>query len=253
MGRVSTRRNYTGERSLNREAMDLQNGPQVLGVIDDVVLVDRLDRELFGRGFAMSKAATAAQARKLMNRLNPDVMLIDAAFSDEPAASVCRCVRKRDPDIVIIILAADARQEERLLGFEAGADDYLTEPFEYRELVARMKAKLKRSRRFRKCPSIEVDEFRIDPSCQEASYAGHKLALRPKEFAILAVMASSPGAIWTRTELAREVWWPESVKSLHTIDVHVHGARGALARHSSHEFIRSVHGVGFCFVPDRTG
>ncbi|MGB3680937.1 MAG: response regulator transcription factor [Rubrobacteraceae bacterium] len=254
MDRVPTRRNYTEERSLDREAKDRQNSPRVsprvLAVADDVVLVDRLDYELSGQDFTINNAATYDQARRLINRMNPDVLLVDAALSDEPAASVCRQVRGRHPEIVIIILAADARQEERLLGFEAGADDYLTAPFDYRELVARMKAKLKRSRRPRKCQTIEVDKFRIDPGCQEAGYAGHELALRPKEFAILAAMASSPGTIWTRTELAREVWWPESVKSLHTVDVHVHGVRAALARHSSHEFIRSVHGVGFCFVPD---
>ena len=253
MGRVSTRRSYTEERTLDREAMDLQRSSEVLAVVDDVMLMDRLDHELFGQGFAINNATTYAQAGRLMNRLTPDVMLIDAAFSDEPAASVCRHVRRRDPEIVIIILAADASEGEKLLGFEAGADDYLTTPFVYRELVARMNTKLRRSRRFRKRQTIEVDDLRIDFSRHEASLAGRTLVLRPKEFAILAALASSPGKIWTRTELAREVWWPESVKSLHTIDVHVRWTRVALARYSSHEFIRSVHGVGFCFVPDTPG
>ena len=229
-----------------------QDSLEVLAVGNSLAMTEKLEYELFRQGFDMNRATTYAQTRRLMDRLKPDVVLIDAAFSDEPAVNVCRLARIRDPEVVIIMLADDVSRA-KLPAFEAGADDYLTAPFVYRELVARMNAKLKRSRRFRERKTIKVDDLRIDLSCHEASFAGHKLALRPKEFAILAALASSPGTIWTRPELAREVWWPESVKSLHTIDVHVHGTRVTLARHSSHEFIQTVHGVGFCFVPNRPG
>ncbi len=220
---------------------------------DNAAFADELDYALLGQNFAINRAVTYNQARILMNQLQPDVLLIDGALSDRPAADVCGRVRDRDPEVVVIVLAADASAEEKLLGFEAGADDYLTSPFGYWELAARMNAKLRRSRRYKKRQMVEVGYLRIDPIRHEASLAGHELALRPKEFAILAALASSPRTTWTREELAREVWWPERLKSLHTIDVHVHGTRLALARHSSHGFIRNVPGVGFRFVPEYPG
>jgi DNA-binding response OmpR family regulator len=229
---------------------------EILIVEDDAVILDALGYNLARQGFGVQKATSGAEALKLARKLRPDLILLDVMLPGESGIRVCERIRKDDQEVMIVMITAKDAEEDKVRGFEAGADDYVTKPFGMKELVARINANLKRSvaslgTRGR---ILETGDLWLDTKNFTAYTKGEPLGLRLKEFGLLAALATRPGELKSREELAKEVWGHAAVGSSRTIDVHIRRIRAALAeKKSDYEYIHTVRGLGYRFEPRPKG
>jgi DNA-binding response OmpR family regulator len=179
--------------------------------------------------------------------MRPDLILLDVMLPGESGIEVCERIRERDQDVVIVMVTAKDAEEDKVRGFEAGADDYVTKPFSMKELVARINANLKRSEAGQRGKVIEAGDLQLDTKNFTAHVGGEPLDLRLKEFELLVALASAPGELKSREELAKEVWGHAGVGSSRTIDVHIRRIRAALEERSSYQYIHTARGLGYRF------
>lgn len=220
---------------------------EILIVEDDEVIMGTLAYNLSRQGFGVSKATTSAEALRLARKLRPDLILLDLMLPGESGIRVCESIREQDRDVVIIMVTAKDTEEDVVRGFEAGADDYVTKPFSMKELDARISANLKRSEAGQRGRVLEAGDLHIDTKNFKAYVGEDLLPLRLKEFELLVALASAPGELKSREELAKEVWGHAGVGSSRTIDVHIRRIRAALAERSSYEFVHTARGLGYRF------
>ena len=220
---------------------------EILIVEDDLSILNTLAYNLTRQGFGVQKATNGTEALKLARKHRPNLILLDIMLPGESGIQVCERIREEDRDVVIIMVTAKDAEEDKVRGFEAGADDYVTKPFGMKELVARINANLKRSTLSWGAHGriIEAGELWLDTKNFTARLRGEPLPLRLKEFELLAALASQPGELKSREDLAKEVWGHAGVGSSRTIDVHVRRLRATLEGKSSHEYIHTVRGVGY--------
>src|ERR687894_244977 len=182
--------------------------PEILIVEDDAVILNALAYNLGRQGFVAHEASDGAEALKLSRQLRPDLILLDLMLPGEDGIRVCEKMRRDDSNVVVIMVTAKDAEKDKVRGLEAGADDCVTKPFGMDELVARINANLKRSG----IPPgvrgkvIEVGDMWLDTKNFTARIRGEPLSLRLKEFEILSALASRPGELKSREELAKEVW-----------------------------------------------
>ena len=233
---------------------------EVLIVEDDPVILNTLTYSLSRAGFSVTRATTGNEAIRHARKLRPDLILLDImlpGFPEDSGIEVCEYIRGRDREVVIVMITARDAEEDKVRGFEAGADDYVTKPFGNKELIARINANLKRSRTASgpggRGRVLEIGELALDTKNFTASVNGERLELRLKEFELLAALASSPGELKSREELAREVWGHAGVGSSRTIDVHIRRVRAALSEKSDYNYIQTVRGRGYRFEPHPDG
>jgi DNA-binding response OmpR family regulator len=198
-------------------------------------------------GFGVSQATNGADALRAARRSRPDLILLDIMLPGESGVEVCERIRQRDQGVVIVMITAKDSEEDKVRGFEAGADDYVTKPFGMKELVARINANLKRSETGSRGKVIEAGDLQLDTKNFTAHAAGEPLELRLKEFELLAALASTPGELRSREELAKKVWGHAGVGSSRTIDVHIRRIRAALEQKSAYEYVHTAHGLGYRF------
>jgi DNA-binding response OmpR family regulator len=224
--------------------------PEILIVEDDVVILETLAYNLTRQGFGVQKATNGAEALKLTRKLRPDLILLDLMLPGESGIRVCERIRQEDQEVVIIMITAKDAEEDKVKGFEAGADDYVTKPFGAKELIARINANLKRSTSppGARGRILEAGDLSLDTKNFTARVEGEPLNLRLKEFELLAALAARPGELKSREELAKEVWGHAGVGSSRTIDVHVRRIRAALAKKSDYDYIHTVRGLGYRFA-----
>ena len=212
-------------------------------------LVEALERE----GFDTAVSATAGESLGLAERLKPDLVLLDVMLPDGSGFDVCRELRARSR-VPIIMLTARGEETDRVAGLELGADDYVVKPFSARELVARVRAVLRRAAESgeRRADGVtEIGELRIDPGRRTATFRGTELELSRKEFDLLRLLAENAGSVVTRERLIDEVWDTNWFGSTKTLDVHVSGLRKKLEdAPSTPRYIHTVRGVGFRFASD---
>jgi DNA-binding response OmpR family regulator len=223
--------------------------PEILIVEDDATILNALAYNLGRQGFVAHKASDGAQGLKLTRQLRPDLILLDLMLPGEDGIRVCERIRRDDPNTVIIMVTAKDSERDKVRGLEAGADDYVTKPFGMRELVARINANLKRSGipPGARGKVIEVGDLWLDPKNFTARLRGEPLSLRLKEFEILMALASRPGELKSREDLAKEVWGHAGVGASRTIDVHIRRLRATLGGKSDYDYIRTVRGLGYRF------
>jgi DNA-binding response OmpR family regulator len=226
---------------------------EILIVEDDVVILNTLSYNLKRQGFEVHKATTGAEALKAARKLRPHLILLDLMLPGESGIQVCEKIREHDQEVVIVMITAKDAEQDKVRGFEAGADDYVTKPFSMKELLARINANLRRSSSLAS-PSprgkiLEFGDLWLDTKNFAAYLKGeHLMNLRLKEFEVLAALASKPGELKSREELAKEVWGDAGVGDLRTIDVHIRRIRAALAeKKSEHEYLHTVRGLGYRF------
>ena len=199
-------------------------------------LVDGLRRE----GFDVDRAATGAAA--LDESLHPDLVLLDLRLPDVDGLDVCRALRARSA-VPIIVVTARGEESDRVVGLELGADDYVVKPFGSRELIARIRAVMRRtSARPHDDGPLRVGDLVVDPRARRAQLGARELELTPKEFDLLTALASDAGAAISRRRLLEEVWETTWYGSSKTIDVHVASLRRKLGDPG---LIETVRGVGF--------
>ena len=227
---------------------------EILIVEDDEVIMGTLAYNLSRAGYGVSQATTAAEALMLARKMRPDLILLDIMLPGESGIELCERIRELDEEVVIVMITAKDSEEDKVRGFEVGADDYVTKPFGMKELKARINANLKRSETGHRGRVIEAADLQLDTKNYTARIKGEPLDLRLKEFELLAALAAAPGELKSREELAKEVWGHAGVGSSRTIDVHIRRIRAALEERSSYEYIHTARGLGYRFeVKSRTG
>ena len=227
---------------------------RLLLVEDERRITAPLVSALESEGFETHVAETAAESLELAARVRPDLVLLDLMLPDGSGFDVCRQLRA-DSEVPIIMLTARGEESDRVAGLELGADDYMVKPFSARELVARIRAVLRRvSRRGDgSAPGpLEVGEVRLDPAAHSATLGGKPLELTRKEFQLLELLMRNAGVVVTRERLLDEVWDVSWFGSTKTLDVHVGAVRRKLGDDSSApRYLHTVRGVGFRFASGR--
>ena len=212
---------------------------KVLIVEDEDAIAEPLAEGLVREGFDVSRVATGEGA---LEAPEPDLFLLDLRLPDVDGYTVCRRLRERC-DTPIIMITAKGEEIDRVLGLDLGADDYLVKPFGFRELLARIRAV---TRRVRSQPDdrrpLRVGDLEVDRRTRQVRVAGEEVALTPKEFDLLALLASDPGGVVTRHKLLDEVWDTHWYGPTKVIDVVVASLRKKLG---NPEWIETVRGVGF--------
>jgi DNA-binding response OmpR family regulator len=220
---------------------------ETLIVEDDEVIMGTLAYNLSRQGFGVKGVTTGAEALRTARKLRPDLILLDLMLPGESGIEVCERIRELDEDVVIVMVTAKDAEDDKVRGFEAGADDYVTKPFGMKELVARINANLKRTETGGRGKIIEAGDLQLDTKNFTARAGGEPLDLRLKEFELLAALASAPGELKSREELAKEVWGHAGVGTSRTIDVHIRRIRAALEARSSYQYIHTARGLGYRF------
>jgi len=212
---------------------------KVLVVEDDDAIAEPLVAGLEREGFDVARVSTAAAA---LAAPPADLVLLDLGLPDGHGFEVCRQLRTRS-SVPIIILTARDDEIDRVAGLELGADDYVVKPFGFRELVARIRAVTRRTA----TPAVasgpqRIGELEIDRRSHRIYLAGDELALTPKEFDLLSLLAVDPGAMVTRRDILAEVWEPHWYGTSKTVDVHIASLRKKLG---NPDWIETSRGVGF--------
>jgi two-component system response regulator RegX3 len=224
----------------------------ILLVEDEASIREPLGEILRSEGFETLVASTAGEAVE-QARNDPDLVLLDVMLPDGSGLDVCRELRRRS-QVPIIMLTARGEEADRVVGLELGADDYVVKPFSGRELVARVRAVLRRVAAPESPDErpLEVGPVRLEPARREVTLEAERLELSRKEFDLLHLLMRNAGSVVTRERLIDEVWDTNWFGSTKTLDVHVSGIRRKLRDDPSRpRFIHTVRGVGFRFsAPD---
>jgi len=228
---------------------------KVLVVDDEPNLVELVKGYLEHEGFDVVLAMDGPSAVDSARTLRPDVIILDLMLPGIDGLEVCRRVRQFS-DAYILMLTARVEEIDRIVGLEVGADDYLIKPFSPRELIARVKAMLRRPRSPSSAPAdspapLAFGELIIDETRHEVTKLGELVALTPREFALLATLAAQPGRVFTRAQLLERVWGTEYYDE-HVVDVHVANLRHKLGDDAKQgPLLQTVRGVGYRFSAPR--
>jgi DNA-binding response OmpR family regulator len=223
----------------------------VLAIEDDPAILRGLSDNLRFEGYEVFTAADGETGYNLQRQHKPDLIVLDLMLPRMSGFELCRKLRGEGVHTPILMLTARSEEPDRVLGLDLGADDYVTKPFSVRELMARVRALLRRSQPRSDLPNeLRFGGVEVDFLSYEARCNGTPVEMTRKEFAILRYLASRGGEVVSRDDLLNEVWGYESYPSSRTVDNHVASLRAKLERNSPEpEHIRTVHGVGYKFVP----
>jgi two-component system, OmpR family, alkaline phosphatase synthesis response regulator PhoP len=216
-------------------------------VVDDERNVTQLVRlYLSSDGFRVETATNGQEALEKAHQVRPDLIVLDLGMPGMDGWEACRRLRA-ESDVPIIMLTARTDDVDKIVGLELGADDYLTKPFNPRELVARIKAVLRRYHAGKQTGRmVELDGLQIDSDGREVRVNGGLVDLRPKEFDLLITLARSPGVVFDRERLIHLVWGYDYVGDTRTVDVHIAGLRDKLE--GANVRIQTVWSVGYKLV-----
>jgi len=215
--------------------------PRLLVVEDDHDLRSLLRRGLVEEGFDVTAVGDGAGALAEAGS-DPDVLVIDIGLPDADGRDVCQALRARGSQAPVLFLTARDALTDRLSGFSAGGDDYLTKPFHFGELVARLRALLRRSGAD---PGMEVGGLRLDPVTHAVHRGEARESLTPTEFRLLAALAARPDTVVRRIDLVRAAWPDGAIVHDNTLDQYIARLRRKLRELESDAAITTVHGVGY--------
>jgi two-component system alkaline phosphatase synthesis response regulator PhoP len=222
----------------------------ILIVDDEPEIVRGLEDNLRFEGYATLSASNGAEALAIAGREALDLILLDVMMPAMSGWDVCRQLRRQGMDVPIIMLTARAEEADRVQGLELGADDYVTKPFSLRELLARVRAVLRRPGPREKFDEFAFGEVRVRRRARQVVRAGREIALTRKEFDLLVYFIEHRGEIVTRDRLLDEVWGYEQFPTTRTVDTHVLRLRQKLEGDPERPaFILTVHRQGYRFAP----
>jgi DNA-binding response OmpR family regulator len=230
------------------------SGGTILVVEDHKATRTFLADNLSADGYELLEADCVAAGQHLIATGFPDLAIIDLGLPDGDGLALLRQVRDADrvsshidPDLPLLVLSGRASELDRLRGFARGCDDYVIKPFNYHELLARVRALLWRSSQRPRLGRIRVGSLELDPVARQVWVAGEPVVLSKKEYALLRALASEPTRVFTREELLRGVWGFRSMGATRTLDSHAHRLRTKI-NHGEERFVINVWGVGYRLV-----
>ncbi|MBI5699971.1 response regulator [Candidatus Saganbacteria bacterium] len=223
---------------------------KLLIIEDEKDIVQALEYNLKKEGFAVSKAYDGLQGLKLARELSPDLIILDLMLPGLDGLELCRTIKREPPteNIPVIMLTAKGSETDKVVGLEVGADDYITKPFSMRELIARVRAVLKRYGKKSKIVQarLKFTDLTIDAEKHEVLASGKPVDLTAKEFSLLQFLAENQGRVFSRERLLDQVWGIEASIETRTVDVHIRRLREKLGKAGKR--LITLRGVGYKFV-----
>jgi two-component system phosphate regulon response regulator PhoB len=221
--------------------------PSVLVVEDEPAQREVLAYNLEAEGFRVRRAENGEEAMLLVDEDAPDVIVLDWMLPNVSGIEVCRRLKMR-PDtrnVPIIMLSARSEEVDRVRGLETGADDYVVKPYSVIELMARIRAQLRRTRPASVGERLEFDDIVLDAETHKVFRGDKLLKLGPTEFRLLSTFMEKPGRVWSREHLLDRVWGRDIYVDTRTVDVHIGRLRKALCQHGGTDPVRTVRGAGY--------
>jgi two-component system phosphate regulon response regulator PhoB len=221
--------------------------PLILVVEDEAPLVTLLRYNLEGAGFEVTDAADGEEALISIAERKPDLILLDWMLPLVSGLEVCRQIRRKPEtrDIPIIMLTARGEEEDRIRGLDNGADDYITKPFSPSELLARVRAILRRTRPALSTEVLRYDDLTMDIASHRVARGSRQIHLGPTEFRLLRYLLEHPGRVFSREQLLDAVWGHDVYVEPRTVDVHIRRLRQALNGRNEQDLIRTVRAAGY--------
>jgi len=223
--------------------------PRILVVEDEPAIREMIAYTLVHENFEVQEAETASDAHQLITEETPDLILLDWMLPGESGLEYARRLRRDDytSGIPIIMLTARAEENDKVNGLNSGADDYVTKPFSPRELVARIKALIRRSTPLADDSVMQSGDLRLDPASHRVTINKEEIEMGPTEFRLLHFFMSTPDRVFSRGQLLDRVWGTNSFVEERTVDVHILRLRKALNQHGYDRYIQTVRGAGYRF------
>lgn len=225
-------------------------GNKILVVEDDPNLLSALKYSLQEEGYDVVIAADGAEAVDTARNVRPDLVILDLMLPKMSGFEVCRILRK-DMTVPIFILTAKTEEADKIVGLEIGADDYMTKPFSMRELIARVRAMLRRVKMTEQPPAeekplLKVNDLVIDLARHRVTLRGTELGLTPKEFDLLAFLIKNKGLVFNREQLLEKVWGYDYAGSTRTVDVHIRWLRQSIETDPQNpKHLVTIRGTGY--------
>tara|TARA_R110002012_G_scaffold319512_1_gene540450 strand:+ start:216 stop:905 length:690 start_codon:yes stop_codon:yes gene_type:complete len=221
--------------------------PQVLLVEDEPAQREVLAYNLEAEGFEVRRAEDGEEAMLLVSEAAPDLVILDWMMPLMSGIEVCRQLKTRESTrhIPVIMLSARSEEVDTVRGLETGADDYVIKPYNLRELMARVRTQLHRTRPAAAGALLSFDDIQLDPERHRVSRAGSELKLGPTEYRLLTTLLEKPGRVFSRDQLLDHVWGRDIYVDTRTVDVHIARLRKALTREGGGDPIRTVRGAGY--------
>jgi DNA-binding response OmpR family regulator len=223
---------------------------RVLVVEDEAAILQGLRDNLEFEGYEVFTALDGVAGLEQFRKHDPHLIVLDLMLPRLSGYELCRKLRAEGVNTPILMLTARGEEADRVLGLDLGADDYVTKPFSVRELMARVRALLRRTASGSGLPNeLEFDDVRVDFTRYEATRSGRKVELTRKEFGLLRLLAAKEGAVVTRDELLEKVWGYEAMPTTRTVDNHLAALRAKLERDAAApQYLITVHGVGYKLI-----
>ncbi|MBQ6325801.1 MAG: response regulator transcription factor [Clostridia bacterium] len=228
---------------------EIRSGYRILVADDDANVHQSLNVYFRREGYHMLSAFDGMEAVRHVRSSDPDIVILDIMMPGMDGLMVCREIR-RESNVPIIMLTAKGEEFDKLVGLELGADDYITKPFSPREVLARVKAVLRRMREMRaedKSGRLTVDNLEIDMNAFTVHLGGKPVACTPKEIEILWTLASTPGMVFSREHLLQSIWGYDFLGDTRAVDSHIKRIRAKLCNPDNDWDIRTVWGIGYRF------
>ncbi|MPZ92703.1 MAG: response regulator [Actinobacteria bacterium] len=221
---------------------------RIVVIEDEDVIASAVAVRLRGEGYEVGVASDGRTGIELVEQETPDLVILDVMLPGIDGLEVCRRIQRERPVPVLMLTALDT-ETDLLVGLGAGADDYMTKPFSPREMVARVKALLRRVERsqYSTEKTVTVLDVELDPATRQVKRSEHEVHLTPTEFDLLYRLGSRPDVVFSREQILSDVWGYEDGFGTRTVDSHV----AALRRKLGTEIIRTVHGVGYATGEDK--
>jgi phosphate regulon transcriptional regulator PhoB len=231
---------------------------KIIVIDDEKDIVELISYNLEKEGFSVLKAYDGEAALKIIKAQKPDLIILDLMLPKMSGLDICKAIRN-NPDISslpIIMLTAKADETDKIIGLEIGADDYITKPFSVKELVARVRAILRRRHEENKTLAKEKFSWRglkIDYASYEVIIDGKKVALSPTELKLLFFFSRNPGRVYTRNQILDHVWGDDTFVTPRTVDVHIKRLRSQIEQDADDpQYILTIRGVGYKFNETQT-
>jgi len=223
---------------------------KILLVEDEKPIRSMLQFALSKEGYTILEAETGAEAESIIESSTPDLILMDWMLPDISGVDIIKLLKQREDckQIPIIMLTARTEESHKVIGLEAGADDYITKPFSPLELIARIQAVLRRNSINKEKDVIEVGDLCIDMTSHEVTLGNKSIQIGPTEFRLLTLMLENKNRIFSRESLLSQVWSRSSYVEERTVDVHILRLRKALTKGGYDKYIETVRGIGYRFA-----